>query len=100
MLDRKGLHFNFFNDKREGEDHTLLFYERNPAGRGLNFDELPEAKPDFVRYAIELRCLSPAVDTKKTPLPPLEDLTEAVIVLLQVGLHHNKEPRKEMENIL
>ena len=50
LLDRKGLHFTFFNDKRVGEDHTLLFYERNPAGRGLDFDDFPEDKPDFVRY--------------------------------------------------
>jgi hypothetical protein len=27
-----------FNDKREMEDHRLLFYERNLAGRGLDFD--------------------------------------------------------------
>jgi hypothetical protein len=29
----------FFYDKREGEDHTLYFYERNAAGRGLYFDD-------------------------------------------------------------
>jgi hypothetical protein len=69
-------------------------------GRGLDFDDFPEDKPDFVRYAVELRFLNPVVDTKKTPLPPLEDLAEAVIILLQAGLQHNKEPRKELENIL
>ena len=98
-MDNKGLHFTFFNDKRESENHTLLFYERNPAERGLDFDDYPEDKPDFVGYAVELRCLNPVVDTKKTPLMPLEDLAEAVTALMQVGLHHNKEPRKELENI-
>ena len=39
-------------------------------------------------------------DTKKTPLPPLEDLVEAVTVLLQTGLQHNKEPRKELKKVL
>jgi len=39
-------------------------------------------------------------DTKKTPLPPLEDLAGAVTVLLLTGLQHNKEPRKELEKIL
>jgi len=74
LLDIKGLQFIFFNDKRESENHILYFYERNPVGRGLDFDDYPENKSDFVRYALELRCLNPAVDTKKTPLPPLEDL--------------------------
>ena len=78
----------------------MHFYERNPAGGGLDFDDYPKDKPDFVKYAVELRCLNPVVDTKKTSLPPLEDLAEAITVLLQVGLHHNKEPRKELENIL
>ena len=74
MLDNKDLQFTFFNDKREGEDQILNFYERNTAGRGLDFDDYPENKFDFVMYAAELRCLNPVVDTKKTPLPPLEDL--------------------------
>ena len=76
LLDHKGLQFRFFNDKRVGEDYMLLFYERNPAGRGLDFDDFPEVKPNFVRHAVELRCLNPVVDTKKTTLPPLEDLVE------------------------
>ena len=48
---------------------------------------------------MELRCLNPNIDTKKTPLPPLEDLAEAVTALLQAGLHHNMEPWKELEII-
>ena len=43
---------------------------------------------------------NPVADIKTTPLPPLEDLAEAVTVLLQVGLRHNKEPWKELEKIL
>ena len=33
----------------------MLFYERNLVRRGLDFDDYPEDKPDFVRYAIKLR---------------------------------------------
>ena len=54
LLDRKGLKFTFFNDKRVEEDYTLLVYERSPAGRGLDFDDFPKVKPDFVGYAVEL----------------------------------------------
>ena len=67
MLDRKRLQFTSFKDKREGEAHTLVFYERNPAGRGLDFDDFPENKLDFIRYALELRCLNLVIDNKKTP---------------------------------
>jgi len=76
----------------------LQFYERNPARRGLDFDDRPEDKTDFVRYAAELRCLNPITDTKKSPLPPLEDLVEAVEALMAAGLKSEKEPRKDLEN--
>ena len=78
MLEDTGLRFTLYNDKREAEEHTLHFYERNPTSRGLDFDNHPEDKTDFVRYAVELRCLNPIVDTKKSPLPPFEDLAKAV----------------------
>ena len=65
LLDNKGLRITFFNDKRDREDHILHFYERNPAGRGLDFDDYPETKSDFVRYVVELRCLNPVFDTKR-----------------------------------
>jgi hypothetical protein len=69
LLDSKGLQFTFLNYKRKSEDHILHFYERNPEGRGLDFDDYPENKSDFVMYAVELRCLNPVVDIKKNPAP-------------------------------
>jgi hypothetical protein len=65
MLKEKGLRFTFYNDKREVEEHTLHFYERNPAGSGMDFDDHPDDKTDFAGYAVELRCLNPIIDTKK-----------------------------------
>jgi hypothetical protein len=50
-----------------------MFYERNPTGRGLDFTENPNTKNDFLRYVVELQCLSLLVDIRKAPLPPLED---------------------------
>jgi hypothetical protein len=46
---------------------------------------------------VELRYLNPLVDTKKTPLQLLEDLAEAVTILFQAGVQHDKEPRKHLE---
>ena len=81
-MDEKDPRFTFYNNKRVGEEHTLHFYERNPARRGLDFNDYPNDKPDFVRYTVELRCMNPIVDTKKSPLPPLEDVSEAVEALM------------------
>ena len=41
--------------------------------------------------------MNPIMDTKKSPLPPLEDLAEAVDALMAAGLKPDKEPRKELE---
>ncbi len=74
LLDTKDLLVNFIDDNGGTEQHTIRFHERNPSGRGLDFDDAPDEKPDFVRYAVELRCLNPITDTRKTPLPPIEEL--------------------------
>jgi len=100
LLDQKWLRLIFFDDKIEGERHTFLFYEHNSAGRGLDFDDYLKEKPDFAWYAVELCCLNLDIDSKKTPLPPLENLVEAITIVLNLGLRRNKEPRKEPEKII
>ncbi len=51
-------------------------------------------------YAAELRCLNPVADTKKSPLPILEDLAEAATALIAAGLQPDKEPRKDFNKIM
>jgi hypothetical protein len=80
----------------ENEKHLMQFYERNPADRGLEFDDSPDDKPNFVRYAVELRCQNIIPDTRKTPMPPLENLAEAAMTLLAAGLKPEKAPRNEL----
>ena len=81
-LDEKGLRFTFYNDMRAAKKKTLHFYERNAARRGLDFNDHPDDKTYFVRYEVELRCMNPIVDTKKSSLPPLEDLAGSVGALM------------------
>ena len=100
LLGTKGILFHFLDDKGTWEESPILFYERNPAGRGLDFDDNPEDKSDFTRYAVEFRCLNPLTNTKKSPLPPLEEMAEAVSTLTTVGLKPQKERRKELEKVL
>jgi hypothetical protein len=78
----------------------MHFYEWNLAGRGMDLDEHPDDKPDLARYAVELRCLNPIVDTKKSPLSPLEDIAEAVEALMAVRMKPDKEPRRELKKLL
>ena len=52
------------------------FYDRNSVGRGLDFDENPEHKEEFYRYAVHLTCTSPTKDIIYMHLPPLEDLAK------------------------
>ena len=79
---------------------VLVPLDQDLAADASRHHDYPEDKPDFVRYAMELRCLDHVEDTKKTPIPSLEDLSKAVTVLMQVELQHNKKPRKELETIL
>jgi len=78
LLGTKGIRLQFLDDKGAWDERLIHFYERNPSGRGLDFDDAPEDKPNFTRYAVEFRCLNPMINSKRSPLPPLWELSEAV----------------------
>jgi hypothetical protein len=69
MLTEIGLQFTFSIDIGCYKESVLYFYDRNPAGRGLDFADKPEQEEDFMRYAVELHCLNPVHDIAQTPLP-------------------------------
>jgi len=96
-LDDKPLKCSFITYAGNWEEHFLTFYERNPAGRGLDITENPYHKIDFLRYAVELHCLNPVADIQKSPLPPLEDPAEGGTVQLATGLKLGTELRKDLD---
>jgi hypothetical protein len=100
LLDTKDLLVNFIDDNEGTEQHLIRFHDRNPAGRGLDFDDTQDDKPDFVRDAVELRCQNPITDTRKTPRSPLEELAEAIKTLLVAGLKPDKVPQKVFLKLL
>jgi hypothetical protein len=99
LLD-KLLKFTFTTVKGDSEEHLLTFYERNPKGRGLDFTDNPDSKEDFLRYADELQCLNPVVDTRRTPLPALEDMAEGATILIESGLRLGTAPIRDLEKTL
>jgi hypothetical protein len=97
-LEGKPLKCSFIINEGNWKEHFITFYERNPAGRGLDFTENPpDHKEDFLRYAVELHFLDPVTNIRKSPLPPLEDLAEGVTAHLATGLKPGSEPRKDLD---
>ena len=80
------LKIKFITTKGYNEEHLIIFYERNPIGRGLDFIDNPDSKEDFLRYAVELQRLNPVADTRKSPLPLLEELAEGATFLIEARL--------------
>ena len=70
LLGIKAIRFHFLDDKGAWDKHLIHFHERYPVGRGLDFDDASEDKPDFKRYAVDFRYLKPVTNTKRSPLPP------------------------------
>lgn len=95
-LEGEPLKRSFISEEGTWDEHFITFYERNPAGRGLDFTENPDSKKDFLRYAVEFHCLNRVADTRKSPLPPLEDLAEGVMVQLTTGMKPGTEPGKDL----
>jgi hypothetical protein len=72
----------------------------NPAGRGLDFDENPDHKSDFLRYAIQLNCINPIRDIIKSPLPPLEEIARGVLIQLREAVKLGTQSRRDLEAAL
>ena len=72
ILQDKGIKISLINNEGKFQEAPIYFYERNPAGQGLDFDENPDQKSDFLKYAIQLNCINLIRDIIKSPLPSLE----------------------------
>jgi len=63
----------------------------------MNFDENPDQKSDFLRYAIQLNCINPIREIIKYPLPPLEDIARAVSIQLREVVKLETQSRRDLE---
>jgi hypothetical protein len=84
-----GVIISLLNNDGVHDTASIYFFERNPTGRGLDFDEFPEHKTEFFRYAVQLNCINPVRDITKCPLPPLEEIARA--------LRHRRQRHREQK---
>ena len=78
ILEDLGINIVLLNIDGEFQDAPIFFYERNPAGRGLDFNDFSEHHANFLRHAIQLNCINPIRDITKCPISPLEEIPRGV----------------------
>ncbi len=78
-----GINITVLNNGGEYQDAPIFFYARNLYGRGLDFNDFPEQKAEFLRYAIHLNCINPIRDITKGPLPLLKEIARGVSIHLR-----------------
>ncbi len=54
-----GINIALLNNDGEYQHAPIFFYERNPAGKFLDFNDFPEQTNDFLRYVVQLNCINP-----------------------------------------
>ena len=100
MLNETGLSFTFATDIGCYEEGVLYFFERNPAGRGLDFAENLEQEEDFLRYAMELHYLNPVQDIAQYSLPQVEEIARGTEILLDAFKQPGTQKRKDLDAAL
>ena len=85
MLNDIGMRFNFVTNTGSYEEGDLYFYDRNPAGRGLDFAKNLGQEEDLLRYAVELHCPNLVQDIAQFPLPQLEEIAHDTSILLNAA---------------
>ena len=94
MLNEIRLRFNFVRDTDNYEEGDLYFYDGNPA---LDFPENPDHEEDFLRYAIEMHCLSLVQDIAQYPLPQLKEIAKVTSILLNAVTHTGIKQRRDLD---
>ena len=101
ILQNRGIKLSIINNDGEYHDTAIyLFYDRNPAGRGLEVDEFPAQKADFLRYAVQFNCINPITDIIKCPLPPLEEISLGVSIQIQAVIIKGTRSRRDIDAAL
>ncbi len=80
ILQDRGIIISLLNNEGEHQHAPIYFYERNPIGRRLDFNDFPEQNADFLRYAVQLKCINPIRDITKSQLPPLEEIASGISI--------------------
>ncbi len=93
ILQNKGIKIALVNNDGYLHESTIYFYDRNPARRGLDFDESPTQKADFLRYAVQYNCINPIRDITKSPLPPLEEIAHDTYIYTITERHTKKDAK-------
>jgi len=100
-LNPAGTHGNTPRQRtRHLDTAPAYFFERNLAGRGLDFDEFLEHKADFLRYAIQLNCINHVRDITKFRLPLLVEIARGASIQLQDVVVKGTQSRKDLDNAL
>jgi len=85
-------------------DTTILaahiFFDRNPAGKDLDFDSNPDQKEPFMRYTVSFQLKSRTKDHSRITLPTLSDISRCIVLEMD-QLHRYRTPaRKALDKLL
>ncbi len=96
-MQNRGIKIILVNNDGYLKESTIYFNDRNPARRGLDFDELPTQKVDFLRYAVQYNCINPIRDIPTSPLPPLEEIAHGMYIQLQDVIQKGTQSRRHLD---
>jgi hypothetical protein len=97
ILQHRGIQIALINNDGYFHEATIYFYDKNPTGRGLDFDEFPSQKADFLKYAVQINCVNPIRDITKCPLPPLEEIAQGIHIQLHDVIQKGTLSRKDLD---
>ena len=100
ILQNRGIKLPLVNNDEEYQDTTVYFYDRNPAGRGIELNEFQSQKADFLRYAIHFNCINPIRYIRKCPLPPLKEIALGISIQIQNVIIKGSQSRRDLDAAL
>ncbi len=79
---------------------NLYFYDRNPAGKELDYDSNPEQKEPFMRYVVSFQLQKRAEDLSRLSLPTLSGISQGIALEMHHLHRYHTPARKALEKLL
>ena len=79
LLDDRPLLYLFSQEEGYAYIGNIYFYDRNLAGKELDFESAPKQKELFMRYAVSFQLQNIPEDLSRLSLPELSDIAHGVV---------------------
>ncbi len=96
LLEDRSLLCPFSQEEGYTYKSNIYLYDRNPAGKELDFESNPYYNENYMRYAVSFQLQNRTEDLSRFSLPTLSDITHGIVLEMKHVRYYHTPTRKAL----